>query len=385
MKPAVFLTPNSELRTPNSAAARLGVLNTAHGPVETPAFMTIGTAGAVKGIPPWQLKEVGCQILLANAYHLLVRPGEEAVERLGGLHRLMGWDGPVLTDSGGYQVYSLAALREVDDDGVTFRNHVDGATVRLTPESMTRFQAAMGSDVSMALDVCPPLPAERSVVEQATRRTIEWAARCKAARKPSSGGLLFGIVQGGLDAKLRAECAKQLVDIGFDGYALGGLSVGESHEQMLDMVEATAEHLPTDRPRYLMGVGTPRDIVEAVSRGVDLFDCVLPTRNGRNAQAFTNAGVVRLRNAVHRLSDEPIEAGCDCPVCERFSRGAIRHLFQIRHMNGPVLVSLHNVAFYMRLMRRIRQSIADGTLGQLAKTISAAYSLSTRRTQVKGQ
>jgi queuine tRNA-ribosyltransferase len=363
---------NYELQTTN-LNARVGVLRTAHGEVPTPAFMTIGTAGAVKGLLPEQLQQVGCRMLLANAYHLLLRPGPARMASLGGLHRLMGWDGPVLTDSGGYQVFSLAAMRKVDDEGVTFRSHVDGATVRLTPESMTAWQRALGSDVMMALDVCPPLPAEPAVVAEATRRTMAWAARCRAAYDPAGGQRLLGIVQGGLDGRLRGECAARLVEIGFDGYALGGLSVGETHEQMLAAIEATVPHLPADRPRYLMGVGTPRDIVQAVARGIDLFDCVLPTRNGRNGQAFTAGGLVRLRNAAHGESDAPVEADCDCPACRRFSRGAIRHLLRIGHMNGPILVSLHNVAFYMRLMRRIRGAVADGTFDGLAASISAAY------------
>lgn len=322
--------------------------------------MPIGTRAAVKGLSPAQLVETGSQILLANTYHLMLRPGAMVVAQLGGLHRLMGWPGALLTDSGGYQVFSLAELRRVDDDGVDFRSHVDGALVRLTPESAIEIQNQLGADILMVLDECPPLPTEPAVLHDAVRRTVTWARRSRAAHRREDQAL-YGIVQGGLDLELRRSCLAQLVEIGFDGYALGGLSVGEPPEQMHTFVETFAPELPADRPRYLMGVGTPRDLVATVAAGIDQFDCVLPTRNGRKGYAFTSQGVRRLRNACHTLSDEPLDPACACYTCRTFGRGYLRHLFMSAEVLGGTLVSLHNIAFYQSLMRQMRDAIAAGT------------------------
>ncbi len=341
-------------------AARRGVLRTPHGPVDTPAFMPVGTRAAVKGLSPAQLAETRTQIVLANTYHLMLRPGAAAVERLGGLHRFMSWDSAILTDSGGFQVYSLNELRRVDDDGVAFRSHLDGTPVRLTPESAIQIQNQLGADIVMVLDECPALPAEPGIMQNAVRRTVAWARRCRAVHQRTDQAL-YGIVQGGLDLELRRACLGQLVEIGFDGYALGGLSVGEPPKQMYTFLEGFAGELPADRPRYLMGVGTPADLVQAVTAGVDQFDCVLPTRNGRKGYAFTSAGAVRLRNACHKLSPEPLDAACECYTCRRFSRGYLRHLFLSAEVLGGTLVSLHNVHFYQALMRQMRAAIEGGT------------------------
>jgi queuine tRNA-ribosyltransferase len=337
-------------------AARCGVLTTAHGAVQTPAFMPVGTAGAVKGITPDQLRETGPQMILANTYHLMLRPGADVVERLGGLHQFMAWDGPILTDSGGYQVFSLSALTRIDDEGVEFASHVDGARFHLNAEIAIEIQNQLGADVIMCFDECTPFPAERSRLETAVARTLEWARRSKAAHRRSDQ-LLFGIVQGGIDLELRRYCAGQIVNIGFDGYAIGGLSVGEGHDHMIRTAEHTATLLPAERPRYLMGVGMPADIIAAVRAGVDMFDCVLPTRNGRNAYAFTRHGALRLRNNTHINSGDPLEADCDCYTCRHFTRGAIRHFFNCGEMLGPILLSLHNLRSYQRLMSEIRGHI----------------------------
>jgi len=339
--------------------ARRGVLTTAHGPVQTPAFMPVGTAGTVKGLTPDQIEGTGAEIVLGNTYHLMLRPGAEVVERIGGLHRFMAWDRPILTDSGGYQVFSLSALTRIDDEGVEFASHVDGAKVHLNAEIATDIQNRLGADVIMCFDECTPFPAEPEHVQRAVARTIAWARRCKEAHR-RDGQLLFGIVQGGIDLALRSHCAEEIVRIGFDGYAIGGLSVGEGHEHMVRTVEHTAALLPADRPRYLMGVGMPADIIAAVRAGVDMFDCVLPTRNGRNAFAFTRQGPLRLRNSVHIDSVEPIEAGCDCCTCRNFTRGAIRHFFNCSEMLGPILLTVHNLRFYQRLMAEIRLQIERG-------------------------
>jgi queuine tRNA-ribosyltransferase len=347
------------LSTDPDSSARRGVLMTAHGPIQTPAFMPVGTAGAVKGITPEHLKATGTGIILANTYHLLLRPGVEVVEALGGLHRLMAWDRPILTDSGGYQVFSLSELTRIDDEGVEFASHLDGARVHLNAEIATDIQNRLGADIIMCFDECTPFPVEKSKLEKAVARTVAWAQRCKTAhRRPDQQ--LFGIVQGGTDPELRRACARQIVDIGFDGYAIGGLSVGEGHDQMVKAVRHTAPLLPADRPRYLMGVGMPADILAAVRAGVDMFDCVLPTRNGRNAFAFTDSGPLRLRNSIHIDSPEPVEPGCDCYSCRHFPRGAIRHFFTGGEMLGPILLSIHNLTFYQRLMSRIREHLERG-------------------------
>ena len=347
------------LYTDRHSIARRGLLTTAHGKVETPAFCPVGTAGAVKGITPQHLKETGSDIILANTYHLLLRPGVDCVEKLGGLHKFMAWNKPILTDSGGYQIFSLSSLTKIDDDGVEFASHVDGARIYLNAEIAIKVQNRLGSDVIMCLDECTPFPCEDSQLKKAVERTIRWAKRAKSSHANSSQ-LLFGIVQGGTNLQLRSYCASELVKLDFDGYAIGGLSVGEGRDNMIRTVVHTTRLLPEPKPRYLMGVGTPADIIAAAKAGVDMFDCVLPTRNGRNAYAFTENGPLRVRNNAHIENCEPIEAGCDCYCCRNFSRGAIRHFFNVGEMLGPILVSLHNLRFYQRLMAKIRQAIEKG-------------------------
>lgn len=365
-----------------SGRARRGVIHTPHGPIDTPAFMPVGTRASLKGLTPAQVRDTGTQVVLANTYHLLLRPGPETIARLGGLHRFMSWDGPILTDSGGFQVFSLADLRKLDDEGVTFQSHIDGATLTLTPEISIRTQNQLGADIIMAFDECPPLaeghkvsrlqgdkeetdesersadlrPCSPEAIASAVRRTVAWARRCKAAHcRP--GQALYGIVQGGLDLPLRRECLGQLVEIGFDGYALGGLSVGEPPPEMWALLDAFADELPSDRPRYLMGVGTPLDLVNAVAAGIDQFDCVLPTRNGRKGYAFTSTGVVRLRNSTHKEAETPLDPACGCYTCKRFTRGYLRHLLTTEEILGGTLVSLHNIAFYQGLMAAMRAAI----------------------------
>ncbi len=376
------------LSTDPNCAARRGVLTTAHGAVQTPAFMPVGTAGAVKGVTPEQLEATGAQIILANTYHLLLRPGVEVVEKLGGLHGLMAWDRPILTDSGGYQVFSLSALTKINDEGVEFASHIDGARIHLNAEIATEIQVRLGADILMCLDECTPFPVEQEKLNKAVARTIEWAKRCKTAHAalvspPASIGpishgvparsLLFGIVQGGVDPELRRQCGEQIVNIGFDGYAIGGLSVGEGHEAMARTVRHTAPCLPVEAPRYLMGVGMPVDILAAVRAGVDMFDCVLPTRNGRNAFAFTQHGSLRLRNSSHVESTEPVERDCDCYCCRHFTRGAIRHHFNSGEMLGPILLSIHNLRFYQRLMAEIREHIERGDFAAWAAREMGRY------------
>jgi queuine tRNA-ribosyltransferase len=339
--------------------ARAGLMHTAHGSAQTPVFMAVGTQATVKGLTPAQLEQVGTRIVLGNTYHLCLRPGDELVAHLGGLHRFMAWPGPILTDSGGYQVFSLAAQRKLDDRGVVFRSHIDGALLELTPERAIEIQQMLGSDIAMCLDECPPGDAGPHEHEEAVRRTILWAGRCRAAHRRENQAL-FGIVQGGTDIRLRGECARALVALDLPGYALGGFSVGETMEQMITTLRAAADHLPPHKPRYLMGVGRPQDILLAIDRGIDMFDCVLPTRNGRNAQAFTLAGPVRLRNACHKRDPRPLESDCTCPTCRQFSRAYLHHLFQADEMLGPTLLSLHNLAFYNNLVAGARQAILAG-------------------------
>ncbi|MHC4176739.1 MAG: tRNA guanosine(34) transglycosylase Tgt [Planctomycetota bacterium] len=344
--------------------ARRGTLHTPHGQVQTPVFMPVGTAGTVKGVTPDQLDAVGTQMVLGNTYHLMLRPGSETVAKLGGLHKMMAWNGPILTDSGGYQVFSLAHLRKLDDDGVTFQSHIDGSPVTLTPESAVDIQRQLGADVMMQLDECPHGGADRQVIAEAVDRSARWAQRCKERwlTGDTAAQALFGIQQGGTQADLRAESAQRLVELDLPGYAIGGLSVGEGHEPMVGVLDGIDSQLPADKPRYLMGVGEPRDILAAVLRGVDMFDCVLPTRNGRNAQAFTWFGRVRLRNARWAEDDRPIDETCDCYACRNFSRGLLRHLFAAKEMLGPTLVSIHNLRFFAQFMAAIRQAITDGSL-----------------------
>lgn len=361
----------SVLTTDPGSGARLGCLTTPHGVVDTPVFMPVGTRGAIKGVTPHQLEETGAQIMLGNTYHLHVRPGADCVAHLGGLHRFSGWNGPILTDSGGYQVFSLAQINEVTDAGVAFRSHFDGAPMFLDPATSIDIQEKLGADIIMAFDQCPPLPSTAEVMTKAVERTVRWADECKRAHRRTDQWL-FGIVQGGLDPELRAYCTRRLLEIGFDGYALGGLSVGESHEEMIDLLERVAPLLPADRPRYLMGVGMPRDIVESVRRGIDMFDCVLPTRNGRNAYVFTATGHLKMRNQRYHLADEPLESGCDCYTCAHFSRGYLRHLFITGEMLGPTLASIHNLRFFQRLMGRIRELIRTGMLERITEEFPVA-------------
>jgi queuine tRNA-ribosyltransferase len=340
------------------AAARRGRLHTPHGTVETPAFMAVGTQATVKGLTPQQLDDVGTQVVLGNTYHLALRPGDELIAALGGLHRFMAWPRPILTDSGGYQVFSLAASRQIDDRAAVFRSHIDGALFDLTPERAVRIQENLGSDIAMCLDECPPGDAADDRRREAVRRTILWAERCRAAHTRADQAL-FAIVQGGTDVDLRGRCAEALTALDFPGYALGGFSVGETEAQMLAALAPTAALLPAHKPRYLMGVGRPQDIVRAVAAGIDMFDCVLPTRNGRNAMAFTMAGPLKMRNACHKRDTAPLESDCPCYACRHYSRAYLHHLFLADEMLGPTLLSLHNVAFYNRLLAQVRQAIAE--------------------------
>jgi len=350
------------------SAARQGLLTTPHGQVETPVFMPVGTAGAVKGITPDQLKATGAGIILANTYHLFLRPGVETVEKLGGLHKFMAWDRPILTDSGGYQVFSLNSLARIDDDGVEFASHIDGAKVYLNAEIATQTQNRLGADIIMCFDQCTPFGVDTTELEKAVERTILWAERSKQAHA-NPDQMLFAIIQGGVNLDLRTYCAEKLVKTGFDGYAVGGLSVGEGHTEMVRTVAHTTQLLPEDKPRYLMGAGTPADIVAAVRGGIDMFDCVLPTRNGRNAFAFTERGPLRLRNNTHINDTRPIEAGCDCYCCTNFSRGTLRHFFNSGEMLGPILVCLHNLTFYQKLMAKMREALKTGEFDDWAKRI----------------
>ncbi len=342
-------------------AARRARFRLAHGMVETPVFMPVGTQATVKGITNRQLLESGSQIILGNTYHLGLRPGRERMLELGGLHRFMNWERPILTDSGGFQIFSLADRARVTEDGVTFQSHLDGSTLQLRPEDSIAMQQALGSDIMMVLDHLVALPAPPEVALEACQRSIRWAARCRAvADRPAQA--LFAIVQGGLDVDLRVHCAEQLIAIGFDGYAVGGLSVGEPPAEMYRILDHTCPVLPTHQPRYLMGVGRPIDLLEGIARGIDMFDCVMPTRNGRNALAFTAQGPLRLRNQCHATDQRPLEEDCPCPACQH-SRAYLRHLFIADEMLGPILLSIHNITFYHRLLSQARQHIEEGSYG----------------------
>jgi queuine tRNA-ribosyltransferase len=347
-------------------AARNGVLKTPRGEIRTPAFMPVGTAGTVKGLTVDQVVSTGADIILGNTYHLMLRPGGERIARLGGLHRFMRWDGPILTDSGGYQVMSLAQLRKLDKDGVTFRSHIDGSEHRLTPERAIELQAdQIGADIAMQLDECPALPAPRETVQAAMELSLRWAERCKRAFGARETQNLFAIVQGGVDPELRRLSAEALVAEGFDGYAIGGLAVGEGHAEMLRALDVTTPLLPEERPRYLMGVGKPIDIVEAVARGVDMFDCVLPTRSGRHGQAWTDAGPLNITNARFAEDVNPLDESIDCPASRDYSKAYLHHLFKAGELLGQVLLSWHNVAYYQMLVARLRAAIGSGRLGEL--------------------
>ena len=359
--------------TQTDGAARAGTLSTSHGQAATPAFMPCGTCGTVKGVTPAQLADCGAQIVLANAYHLMLRPGADVVADLGGLHKFMAWPGPILTDSGGYQVFSLAHRRKISDDGVVFASHIDGSPAELTPASCMDIQGKLGADIIMQLDECPPGDAPAEALAAAVARSANWARRCKDAweardRTASAGHsqALFGIQQGGADLSLRAESARRIVELDLPGYAVGGLSVGEGHQRMVDVLDAIDSQLPADKPRYLMGVGEPRDILAAVARGVDMFDCVLPTRNGRNAQAFTWTGRVRLRNAACARDESPIDPDCTCYACRNFSRAALRHYWQANEMLAPTLVTIHNLTFFAEFVAAIGQAIRQGEFARRA-------------------
>lgn len=350
--------------------ARVGRWQTPHGTVETPAFMPVGTIGSVKGLTPDQLRQAGVQMVLANTYHLALRPGPEIVAELGGLHRFMGWDGPILTDSGGFQVFSLAKLTRLDDEQVVFRSHIDGNLLELSPERAVQIQEQLGADCIMCLDECPPHDVGEDRLREAVDRTTRWAIRCRDAHQRSDQAL-FGIVQGGTNRALRERSAAALRPLEFPGYAVGGLSVGEAPEQMYETLDWTVPLLPADRPRYLMGVGRPIDLIEAVLRGIDLFDCVLPTRNGRNATAFTHAGILRMRNLAYQRDAGPLDPECTCPVCRQFSRAYIRHLFMVNEMLGPILLSWHNVAYYQELLAGLREAIRENRAAEF-RTVQLA-------------
>ena len=354
-------------------SARAGVLHTAHGDVETPVFMPVGTAGTVKAMTADAVRATGARMVLGNTYHLMLRPGAERVARLGGLHRLMDWQGPILTDSGGFQVMSLSKLRKLDAQGVTFQSHIDGSRHRLTPARSIEIQHLLGADVTMCLDECTPFPATEAQAADSMRLSMRWAAACKQAFVPRAGHGLFGIVQGGVFDGLRAESAAALTTIGFEGYAVGGLAVGEGQPEMFRVLEATVPHLPAAAPRYLMGVGTPADLIGAVLRGIDMFDCVMPTRSGRTARAFTSTGVVNLRNAVHADDPAPLDPACDCPCCTRHARAYLHHLFRCDEMLGPMLLTWHNLRYYNRLMARLRDAILAGRLAAEAEAIEAGW------------
>jgi queuine tRNA-ribosyltransferase len=347
-------------------AARAGTISSDRGTLRTPAFMPVGTAATVKGVWPDQLREMGYDCILANTYHLYLRPGHERIRGQGGLHRFIGWDRLILTDSGGFQVFSLSALRKVTDEAVTFRSHLDGSAHTLTPELAVAVQEALGSDVRMALDECVEYPAGREEVEEAVRRTTLWAARSLAARTSGAGGM-FGIVQGGMFPDLRRRSVEEICALPFQGFAIGGVSVGEGTELQRETVAGTAPMLPASMPRYLMGVGTPADILFAIARGVDLFDCVLPTRNARNGMMFTSTGPVSIKQARYADDSLPPDARCDCPTCRVFSRAYLRHLYLQREMLGAMAMTVHNLHFYARTMRRAREAISRGNFGELVK------------------
>ena len=348
--------------------ARRGRIHTAHGTIESPAFMPVGTAGTVKGLLPEQVAAAGAEIVLGNTYHLMLRPGAERVAKLGGLHRFMNWPGPILTDSGGFQVMSLAGLRKLTEDGVTFKSHLDGSIHELTPERSMQIQNLLDADITMAFDECIAYPATQAQAAEAMRLSMRWAERSGAAFENRPGYGLYGIQQGGVYEDLREESAAALKQIGFDGYAIGGLAVGEGQEIMFATLDHCVDPLPADKPRYLMGVGKPADLVGAVKRGVDQFDCVMPTRSGRNAQAFTRRGVLNLKNARHREDPRPIDADCLCPACTRYSRAYLHHLIKANEILGPVLLTWHNIRYYQDLMAGMRDAIEAGTFSEFEHT-----------------
>ncbi|MDE3135844.1 MAG: tRNA guanosine(34) transglycosylase Tgt [Acidobacteriota bacterium] len=363
-----------EVLKTDPSGARLGRLETPHGVIETPVFMPVGTAATVKGVPQQTLEDLGVRILLANTYHLYLRPGHERVKRLGGLHQFMAWPGAILTDSGGFQVFSMAGLREVSDEGVRFRSHLDGAEHFFTPERAVEVQAALGSDIAMVLDECIEFPASHERARQAMRRTHEWAARSRRAfaeRGDRERQLQFAIVQGGVHADLRRESAESLVDMNFPGYAIGGLAVGEPHTLTLEMVAEATVHLPAEKPRYLMGVGKPEDLIDYVMGGIDMMDCVMPTRNARNGCLFTGQGRLLIKNAKYAEDERPIDNECGCPVCARYTRAYLRHLYMANEILAAVLNTIHNVYFYLDRMKKIREAIYSGNLAVLRSDLQA--------------
>jgi queuine tRNA-ribosyltransferase len=369
--------------------ARHGRLATAHGAIDTPAFMPIGTQGTVKSVTPRELRELNAQIILGNTYHLFVRPGLDVIKHFGGLHNFMNWDGPILTDSGGYQIFSLAKLRKISEDGVGFQNHVDGSPAFISPEIAMEIQAALGSDIAMVLDECVPYPCEYDYAAKSAELTARWAKRCRewkrrngeteqrrlahSPTRPLANSMLFGIVQGATFPDLRSESAQAIVDLDFDGYAIGGVSVGEPEQEMMRAVESAEPFLPANKPRYAMGLGTPPQLLEMIARGMDMFDCVLPTRLARNGTAFTATGTLNLKNAEFALDKRPIEENCVCEACRGFSRGYIRHLIKAEEILGLRLITLHNLHFYLNLMRRARTEIQDGTFDHFLKAFVAEY------------
>jgi len=369
--------------------ARHGRLTTAHGVIDTPAFMPVGTQGSIKGVSPRELRELKAQIILGNTYHLFVRPGLTAIRHFGGLHHFMSWDGPILTDSGGYQIFSLAKLRKITEEGVEFQNHIDGARAFISPEIAMEIQAALGSDIAMVLDECVPYPCEYDYAAKSAELTIRWAKRCKEAVEAgvspanskitadtadtAARQLVFGIVQGATFPDLRSESAQAIVELDFDGYAIGGVSVGEPEEEMMRAVESAEPFLPANKPRYAMGLGTPPQLLKMIARGMDMFDCVLPTRLARNGTAFTATGTLNLKNAEFALDKRPIEENCACEACRGFSRGYIRHLVKAEEILGLRLITLHNLHFYLNLMKRARSEIEDGTFDHFLKAFVAEY------------
>ena len=371
------LTPNymadhfTVLKTDTDTRARLGRLTTAHGYIETPCFMPVGTQGTVKAVLPRDLQELGCQILLGNTYHLYLRPGHELIKKLGGLHRFMNWQGPILTDSGGYQVFSLGAMRKITEDGARFQSHIDGSSHLLTPEKVVEIQEALGSDVAMVLDECIPHDAARSYVRESTERTIRWAERCFNARnRPEQ--LMFGIVQGGMFEDLRRWCVEELSALDFEGFAVGGLGVGEGEAKLNSVGAFTVQFLPANKPRYLMGVGRPQDIIHAVRAGYDMFDCVIPTRNGRNGTLFTWQGKISIKRAEFTDDPRPLDETCGCYSCKNFSRAYLRHLFMAGEILSAQLNSIHNLYFYHRLMDKCREAIRDGRADLWAELVNFA-------------
>lgn len=369
-------------RTCPHTQARTGLLTTPHGAVATPTLMPVGSQGTVKTLTPQELQAIGVQIVLSNTYHLYLRPGIEVIKKLGGLHRFMGWDGPILTDSGGYQIFSLASSCRIDDEGAVFRSHIDGSEHVFSPELAIQLQEDLGADILMTLDECPPYSNEVTATRKAMERTHRWAERCQRAHK-SANQALYGIVQGGIFPALRRESASFLVSLGFPGYAIGGLSLGEPKEVMLAMVEETVAHLPVDKPRHLMGVGSPEDLVECVARGIDLFDCALPTRVARNGALFTLQGRCNIRNAEYKSQDAPIAPECDCYTCRTFSAAYLHHLFKCEELLGYRLTTIHNLRFITRLMEQIRLSIAEGQFTSFRKNFTDHYRPTDEETRLR--